>query len=351
MCTNIGATGASVLGGSKVYFGSVSDDPYDIRTRVIVEREAGGYAFVGTDLVPLEADGSAADYRDSVSGAPTRGLNEKGLGFTWALAFERPENTPPDGALKPHDLWRRVMREAASVGDALAILEESPRDMGGLALIADRAGELAQVEIGRRNIEVTDRRTRGAGGAMVNVNCWVSMQAADGVAAYGLDVPTTSNISRYESANARVSAVDGQIDLGAMRDLLCNHEHKEKFPGENTMLAGHGFSVCNHGTLHKPAFDTAEPCWGTVSAEIIDPVDGVFWYAYGWPCGEAPDYGDQMLQERSWGAFLGFPLDALPAGEYTTLTGELTHLAAQHFGQLKHLGPSRRIEPLIEAAE
>ena len=53
MCTNIGATGASVLGGSKVYFGSVSDDPYDIRTRVIVEREAGGYAFVGTDLVPL----------------------------------------------------------------------------------------------------------------------------------------------------------------------------------------------------------------------------------------------------------------------------------------------------------
>ena len=77
MCTNIGATGASVRGGSKVYFGSVSDDPYDIRTRVIVEREEGGHAFVGTDLVPLEANGSAADYRDSVSGAPTRGLNEK----------------------------------------------------------------------------------------------------------------------------------------------------------------------------------------------------------------------------------------------------------------------------------
>ena len=351
MCTNIGATGASVLGGSKVYFGSVSDDPYDIRTRVIVEREAGSHAFVGTDLVPLGTDGSAAEYRDSVAGAPTRGLNEKGLGFTWALAFERPENTPPDGALKPHDLWRRVMREGETVSDAVAILEESPRDMGGLALIADRAGDLAQVEIGRRAMEVTDRRSRASGGAMVNVNCWVSMQAADGVAAYGLDVPTTSNISRYQAANALLPAVDGYIDLGTMRDMLCNHEHKEKFPGENTMLAGHGFSVCNHGTLRKPAFDPDEPCWGTVSAEIVDPMDGVFWYAYGWPCGEMPEFGDQMLQDRSWGAFLGFPLDALPAGTYTTLTGELTHLAAQHFGHLRHLGPPARIEPLIEAAE
>ena len=79
------------------------------------------------------------------------------------------------------------------------------------------------------------------------------------------------------------------------------------------------------------------PAWGSVSAEIIDPVGGVFWYAYGWPCGEAPEHGDQMLQERAWGRFLGFPVAGLPEGDYTTLTGELTHLAARHLDRILEL--------------
>jgi hypothetical protein len=36
------------------------------------------------------------------------------------------------------------------------------------------------------------------------------------------------------------------------------------------------------------------------------------------------------------GNFVGFPLAALPAGVYTTLTGELTHLAAMNFARLRH---------------
>ena len=78
MCTNIGATGHSLYAGDRAYIGSVSDDPYDIRTRVVVERsaDAGSYDFIGTDLAPLAAEVSAAEYSDSVSGMPTRGLNE-----------------------------------------------------------------------------------------------------------------------------------------------------------------------------------------------------------------------------------------------------------------------------------
>jgi len=116
--------------------------------------------------------------------------------------------------------------------------------------------------------------------------------------------------------------------------VLCDHGHKDRFASENTLVPGHGFSVCNHGSLGGPSFHAEAPAWGSVSAEIIDPVDGVFWYAYGWPCGEAAQFGDQMLQERSWGSFVGFPLADLPAGQYSTLTGELTALAMRHFDRL-----------------
>jgi hypothetical protein len=57
-----------------------------------------------------------------------------------------------------------------------------------------------------------------------------------------------------------------------------------------------------------------------------------------------PEYGDQLLQERSWGTFIGFPLRALPEGEYTTPVGELTFLAIKHFGYLLHMKDQSDLE-------
>ena len=348
MCTNIGATGVSVGEGNKVYIGSVSDDPYDIRTRVIVRRPQGGYAYAGTDLTALSAAGSAAEYSASVCGAPTRGLNEKGLAFTWALVYERPENKAQPGALKPHDLWDAVMRKCTTVDEALELLAAMPRDMGGVALVADRTGVLARAEIGRRKMEITDRLTLQNGGAVTNVNCWTAIHATEGDPACSLDVPTAPNGSRHERAQTRLREVDRRVNLEAMKAILRDHGHKERFAAENTMLRGHGFSICNHGSLRKSSFDVNDPAWGSVSAEIIDPIAGVFWYAYGWPCGEDPEYGDQLLQECSWGTFLGFPVAALPEGAYTTLTGELTSLAVRHVDSLATSGSPRQ---LVWAAE
>jgi hypothetical protein len=65
-----------------------------------------------------------------------------------------------------------------------------------------------------------------------------------------------------------------------------------------------------------------------VSAEIVDPVTRTLWYCYGWPCGERSTGPDQPFQDRSWGRFLPFALDRLPAGDMTTLTGELTAAGA-----------------------
>ena len=334
MCTNIGAAGRSVGSSGKVYIGSVSDDPYDIRTRVIVRRPKDGYAYIGTDLVPLDAGGSAKEYAASVGGAPTRGLNEKGLAFTWALAFERTDTKPPEGALKPHEAWDLVLKRCGTVGEALEVLESLPRDFGASAMLADSQGNLALVEAGRHEFAVPQLLSAANGGTAVNVNCWIAMQAEHGNPMANMDSPTASNQTRYSQAVSRMASTDGHVDFASMKSILSDHAHRGRFAGENTMVRGHGFSICNHGSMHRSKFDAQDPPWGSVSAEIIDPVDGVFWYTYGWPCGDAPEYGDQMLQDRSWGGFVGFPLDGLAEGAYTTLTGEMTHLAAQHFDRL-----------------
>lgn len=340
MCTNIGAT-LGLNHGGPVLIGSVSDDPYDIRTKVIVRRPDEGYAYVGTHLAPLPGTASAAEYSDEVSGAPTRGLNEKGLAFTWTLALEKSQNQAPEGALKPHDAWDQVMRRCANVEQALALLAELPRGFSGASMLADASGALALAEIGRKKIHVSEKLTGDRLGTAVNVNCWIGMQEAEGDPICALENPDVPNYSRYYRAKQLLGDAGSQIDLPAMVSILSDHAHKERFAGENPWIPGHGYSICNHGSLHKSAADTDSktPPWGSVSAEIMAPADGVFWYAYGWPCGEAPQYGDQLLQERSWGKFLGFPITDpdLPAGDYTTLTGELTYLAVKHMQQLRNM--------------
>jgi hypothetical protein len=339
MCTNIAAAGRSLRSPGKVYIGSVSDDPYDIRTRVVVERAKHGHGYIGTDLVPLGEAASVAAYAESTSGAPTRGLNERGLAFTWAYAWERPENGPASGALKAHQAWGEVMRRCGSVSEAIALLEELPRDFGAASMLADRSGDCALVEIGRRQVKLSRRLDAAAnGGTGVNVNCWMAMQDEDGDPRAGLDVPTAPNQTRYARATERLGLVDGGIGLKELMGALCDHGYRERFASENTLVPGHGFSICNHGSMHRSKFDPAAPAWGSVSAEIVDPVGGIFWYAYGWPCGEAPQFGDQLLQDRSWGKFVGFRLDDLPEGRYTTLTGELTPLAMRHFDRLVAFG-------------
>src|ERR1700722_3006327 len=115
MCTNIGITGTSIDPFGQVLIGSVSDDPYDIRTHVVVERSRGAYGFIGTELAALADTVSMPDYNRSVAGWPTRALNEKGLGYTWTFAPEKPANVAPPGAYKSSAAWAEIMRHCATV--------------------------------------------------------------------------------------------------------------------------------------------------------------------------------------------------------------------------------------------
>jgi hypothetical protein len=150
------------------------------------------------------------------------------------------------------------------------------------------------------------------------------------------DVP---NYSRYCRSIDLLETAKHRGNFAGLAAMLRDRGFRERSAGDNPLTPGHGYSICNHGTQGGDHFSGGRPAHGSVSAETIDSVDGIFWYAYGWPCGEPPEAGDQLLQERSWGAFIGFPLANLPAGTYTTLQGELTPLAAVHF---PHLIPEER---------
>jgi hypothetical protein len=103
--------------------------------------------------------------------------------------------------------------------------------------------------------------------------------------------------------------------------------NREWDPVDNPLLPAWGYSICNHGTRRQETYPHEDLPWGTVSAEIMQSSQRLFWYAYGWPCGEPPEYGDQIYQDRSWGRFVPFGFGASKDEEITvlaTLEGEIT---------------------------
>ena len=145
------------------------------------------------------------------------------------------------------------------------------------------------------------------------------MQKAEGDPKVSISNPDVPNQSRFSRSEKLLGTAEGNIDLSQIISILSDHEHRDRFAGDNPWIPGHGYSICNHGSLRTEEFVADRPAWGSGSAEVIAPMDDTFWYTYGWPCGETPDHGDQLLQERSWGQFIGFKLADLPAGEYLSL--------------------------------
>lgn len=325
-CANIGLALGHASGERQWLLGSVSDDPYDFRTCVVVDRD-GPLAYVATELRSA-GNGDMAERGYVVTGGErARGVNEAGVALTWAFVDEQPGAARQSGVTSGA-FNRYVLSSCASVADVLAFIENSERDFSGAWLFADATGALAQVEIARARYCVVQHRSADAGAFAVNVNCYQSEAMRPYEQASGsLDDLQAPNRARRDAA---VSCVAG-LENATIDDLavaLANHEGRELPGAEGSwVFPSQGFSICNHG--HFPRDDSGTPAFGTVSAEIADPVTRSLWYCYGWPCGERAAFADQPFQDRSWGRFLPFELDRLPAGDMTTLTGELTATAAE----------------------
>lgn len=328
-CTNVAVVGASLPRDRQWLVGSVSDDPYDIRTRVIVDKQPGGLKYVATELQPISDVGMAERGYVVNEEERARGVNEAGFGFTWAFAQEE-DTTPSADGLSSGEFARQVLSNCTSVEEALCLVESAPRAFSGSWFFVDAGGELAQVEIARRTYCVTKRLSAEEGGLAVNVNCFQDLRACQHQSG-SMDLDDVPNAGRYNAARARLVGIEGRATLADIALVLSDHEGIETAVAEPPwVFPGQGFSVCNHGTFGDDSPTPSRVPFGTVSAEIIDPVSRTLWYCYGWPCGTSPSFRDQLYQDRSWGRFLPFNVDSLPLGGYTTLYGELTPLAVRH---------------------
>ena len=164
----------------------------------------------------------------------------------------------------------------------------------------------------------------------MNVNCYQTMAGFDHPSG-SLSDATAPNEARLQAAATRLAAIGERAQLEDVAAVLADHEGADHVPAAGEwVFPSQGFSICNHGTFGAAAADGSRVGFGSVSGEILDPATRTLWYCFGWPCGGRPQFADQPYQERSWGYFLPFCVDELPAGEMTTIYGDVLPAAQKY---------------------
>jgi hypothetical protein len=171
------------------------------------------------------------------------------------------------------------------------------------------------------------------------VNCYQSASLSK----YNSPESALSNLSNNNAARLNrgrelSEQFRGRFDIQTFSQILSDHANRDRDPLENPILEAWGYSICNHGTRRRSDYPPEKLPWGTVSAEIIEPLHGRFWYAFGWPCGSQPEFGDQILQDKTWGKFIPFQIAGNGKDEdaitmLTTADGNITPNGARHVAE------------------
>ncbi len=315
-CFLIGFTDQS----KRALLGSVSDDPYDVRTFLRQVRPQGKLVHIGTELVSTTEHSLEERGYFARKGETTRGINEAGLAFTCAMIFEKQDGEMPENPTAFADITEYIMGHCTTVSQAIAVFANQKEiNPAYSVLLADGAGDLAHIEVGNFGMSVYDRYSAENPGVVLAVNCYLSESLVSYNSPTSLVIDrNNNNRTRMERGHELVKQFAGKMNIEAMKKILSDHENSDRDPLENPLLSAWGYSICNHGTRKSESYSKEDLPWGTVSAEILDPADRLFWYAYGWPCGSNPDYGDQIYQEKSWGEFR--PFGFVEGDELTLLT-------------------------------
>ncbi len=336
-CFLIGVSGPGFSANGEALLGSVSDDPYDIRTFLRAVSPESWLAHIGTELMSTTEHSLTERGYFANPGETTRGINQAGLAFTCAMVFED-ETAKRNRESTPFaDITEKLMRSCETVADAIGLFQSSGVISPAFSvLLADTAGDLAHLEVGRFGINVNHHYSHGNPGRVFAVNCYLSQEllnynAPDAV----IENTQNNNLARRERGKQFADQYRGQLDVTSLARLLSDHANRERDPIDNPLLPAWGYSICNHGTRSKNSYSHEDLPWGTVSAEILQPSKKVFWYAYGWPCGQQPEYSDQLFQENSWGKFVPFGFADGESAEQdttvlTTIDGEITPSGLQN---------------------
>ncbi len=317
-CTIGAASGAATADGSVLVW-SNSDDPFTTRTRLVVVEPDDGYRFIATQIISPPPPVSFNEMH-------TRGLNSAGFAYTWAYVMPSTEPNDREAIGVPlNQFGRLLLSQAATIDDALALVERYPRAYHGNFLFADARGEIALVEISTKTMHV---ETRARDGVIARANHWIS----DVMVPVGSPEFRESSVHRYQRACDLIGQQQGSISVESLTAITADQEGHDRI----------GVSICARG---NPNGD--RPFWGgTVSSEIIEPSKGRFWYCYGWPGGPEPESPEQQLyQDRSWGTYLPFDLADLEPGEYVTTDGRITPLAVKYLrsGLMKEVRAHSRV--------
>lgn len=322
-CFLIGSTGQ---GTKEAILGSVSDNPYDIRTFLKFVKE-DKFSHIGTELISttehtLKQRGYFAKAQET-----TRGVNEKGLAFTCAIVTEKEDLPRPKNATPFAKITQYIMQNCVTVQEAIDYFVSQKEIFPAYSvLLADAFTTLAHIEVGSYGTNVNHKHSLEKPGAVFAVNCYLSKAFCDYNASSTLISNLENNNAFRLNQGKALAQTFSKVDVKAMQKVLSDHKHKEIDPRKNPMLEAWGYSICNHGTRQKNTYVKEDLPWGTISAEIMQPSKRQFWYAYGWPCGEKPTYQDQLFQENSWGQFIpfGFKQKGEKTARLTTVFGEIT---------------------------
>ena len=261
--------------------GSNSDDPWKTRTRLITAKN-GSYRYIGTELI---CDG---DQSVPWANMITRGLNEAGLGFTYAHVEPVDGNWASCSGTDFHDFSMHLLGECATVREAADYIRDTKRSFHGNFIVNDAAQDIALLEVTTKELNIIRPADWEWPLPMICCNYYVSKKMR-----FYTDLGYTmeSNApSRWH--NAMLAArKSGRQGMELMREILGSHE------GRLDTDEAWSRCPCNHGTEV-----------GTVSSEIIDTAKGVFHYCLGWPCGCREALPSQDYQHLSWGAYKPYRL-------------------------------------------
>ena len=324
MCFLIGVTGKGFSANEHALLGSVSDNPYDIRTFTRLIKPKDDFSHIGSELISTTEASLAYRGYFAQAGETTRGVNEAGLSFTSAMVFEK-KNLSPENLASFASTTEKMLKNCQTVDDAVALFQsQKTLSPAYSVLVADAFDGLAHLEVGSFGVVVHSRYSRERPGMTIAVNCYLSDSLVN------FNDPTTlltnknnNNYSRF-GRGTLLAEQSSAFDVNTLATLLSDHANCDKPPIENPILPAWGYSICNHGTYKKaPGSDLP---WGTISSEILEPAAKRFWYVYGWPCGSKPSHSDQIMQEYSWGQFLpfGFNDHKSHSVKLTTPTGAIT---------------------------
>jgi len=310
-CFILGATGSGYTEKGDAFLGSVSDDPYDVRTFLKAVKPKTGFSHIGTELISTTESTLEERGYFSSKGETTRGINEAGLAFTCSMIIEDPSIEKKEPTTPFIDITTEMLAKCSTVQEAIKLFQSQKAINPPYSLLlADAKGDLAHMEVGSFGIEIIDHFTKKNPGMVFAVNCYLSKTLVNYNAPHtSLDDPTNNNQARRERGKFLAESLKGKLSVENIAALLSDHKNSERDPKKNPILEGWGYSICNHGTRRSDTYPKEDLPWGTVSAEILEPKNRCFWYAYGWPCGQMPEYGDQHFQEKSWGKFEPFTLN------------------------------------------